>query len=87
MSHSPVQELRTGLGPRQSFIRKPGTEQVLVRIGIGRDGMYKVDGMENKVRGQNILIVQLMDWVSDFTIGRPNNSAMYCGMYSIAHDV
>lgn len=48
-----VQELRSGLGQRQSFIRKPGTEQVLVRIGIGRDGLYKVDGIENKVRGQN----------------------------------
>ena len=35
---------------RQSFIRKPGMEQVLVRIGIGRDGIYKVDGVENKVR-------------------------------------
>jgi hypothetical protein len=42
-------ELRTGMGMRQSFIRKPGTEQVLVRIGIGRDGVFKVDGMENKV--------------------------------------
>ena len=37
------------MGMRQSFIRKPGTEQVLVRIGIGRDGVFKVDGMENKV--------------------------------------
>ena len=37
------------MGMRQSFIRKPGTEQVLVRIGVGRDGVYKVDGMENKV--------------------------------------
>ena len=35
---------------RQSFIRKPGTEQVLVRIGIGRDGVFKVDGVDNKVR-------------------------------------
>ena len=38
------------MGMRQSFIRKPGTEQILVRIGIGRDGVFKVDGMENKVR-------------------------------------
>ena len=37
------------MGMRQSFIRKPGTEQVLVRIGIGRDGVFKVDGVENKV--------------------------------------
>ena len=37
------------MGMRQSFIRKPGTEQVLVRIGIGREGVYKVDGTENKV--------------------------------------
>lgn len=43
------QELRTGMGMRQSFIRKPGTEQVLVRIGIGREGVFKVDGTENKV--------------------------------------
>ena len=35
---------------RQSFIRKPGTEQVLVRIGIGKDGVFKVDGVDNKVR-------------------------------------
>ena len=44
-----TQELRTGMGMRQSFIRKPGTEQVLVRVGIGRDGVFKVDGLENKV--------------------------------------
>ena len=44
-----LQELRTGIGMRQSFISKPGTEQVLVRIGIGRDGVFKVDGLENKV--------------------------------------
>jgi hypothetical protein len=54
-------ELRTGMGMRQSFIRKPGTEQVLVRIGIGRDGVFKVDGMENKILDQ-WAFSDLKDW-------------------------
>ena len=60
------------MGRSKSFIRKPGTEQILVRIGIGRDGVYKVDGMENKVRVQHQHVnIELRSLGDQFTDGCP----------------